>query len=162
VTCVAQGYIFDTSTMPWRHERPALCIWLESSLQPRVLKSIVSHRGRSHFEPEEYPDRIAEKDRATITLYRELYAIEIGGDLSPFDLIIDISSLITSATLEASLESIAIAHSIIRPAAAWYLTGREQFRCEFERATATHPSLIKRNTLLGGISGRTTCSQAST
>ena len=26
------GYIFDTSTMPWRHKKPSLCIWLESSL----------------------------------------------------------------------------------------------------------------------------------
>src|SRR5438046_1835865 len=41
----ATGCIFDTSTMPWRHQQPAFCIWLESSLPSRVTKSIVSHRG---------------------------------------------------------------------------------------------------------------------
>lgn len=42
------GYIFDTSTMPWRHKEPALCIWLESNINFRKTKSIISHRGRSH------------------------------------------------------------------------------------------------------------------
>src|SRR6184192_3167083 len=28
IESIGQGYIFDTSTQPWRHKRPALCIWL--------------------------------------------------------------------------------------------------------------------------------------
>src|ERR1019366_6132588 len=59
IESVSDGCIFDTSTMPWPHRRPALCIWLGSSLESRVLKSIVSHRGRSHVEIDEYPTRIA-------------------------------------------------------------------------------------------------------
>lgn len=59
--------------MPWRHKEQALCIWLESTLESRVIKSIVSHRGREQFSHSEYTDKIAEKDRATIELYRSLY-----------------------------------------------------------------------------------------
>lgn len=139
IESVSDGCIFDTSTMPWRHRRPALCIWLGSSLESRVLKSIVSHRGRSHFEFDEYPTRIAEKDAATQRLYEELYNIEIGEDLSCFDLILDMSSLIKNVTLEASLASIKATHDVIRPAVAWYLTSRAEFRHQFEAVVAASP-----------------------
>jgi cytidylate kinase len=145
---ISEGYIFDTSTMPWRHKKPALCIWLESTLESRVIKSIVSHRGRGRFDLENYPNRIAEKDRATIELYKDLYNIEIGSDLSCFDLILDISSLIAEPTLMASLHSIEITHKIIHPAVGWYLTGTEEFRNQFENVIETYPHLIKTNKLI--------------
>ena len=146
---IAEGYIFDTSTMPWRHKRPALCIWLESSLQSRVIKSIISHRGSRTFSPDEYPQRIAQKDEATISLYKQLYDIDIGSDLAVFDLIIDISTLITEPTLRASLKSIAIAHSIIQPAVGWYLTKDSEFLRRFKEVIRQQPHLIMRNRLLG-------------
>jgi len=34
---IGEAYVFDTSTMPWRHRKPALCIWIESSLESRVI-----------------------------------------------------------------------------------------------------------------------------
>lgn len=142
------GYVFDTSTMPWRHKEPALCIWLESSLESRVLKSIVSHRGRSDVPPHEYAERIANKDRATIDLYKQLYGIDIGSNTSCFDLVIDISSLIAMPTLRASLGSIAIAHSIIRPAVGYYLTRGLDFRDALLNAIGQHPELVKRNSLV--------------
>jgi cytidylate kinase len=145
---VAEGYIFDTSTMPWRHRRPALCIWLESTLESRTVKSIVSHRGRGRFAIENYRERIIEKDLATVALYKELYNIDIGTDLSCFDLILDISTLITEPTLQASLRSITVAHSIIRPAVGWYLTREKDFRCQFEEAARMYPNLMKHNKLL--------------
>lgn len=145
---IAQGYIFDTSTMPWRHRQPALCIWLESSLESRVTKSIVSHRGTSVYELGEYPNRIKEKDEATIKLYKDLYNIDIGTDLSCFQLILDISNLINEPSLEASLVSISTAHSIIRPAVGWYLTKQQRFRDELVNAIERNPQLIVRNNLL--------------
>jgi cytidylate kinase len=142
----SDGCIFDTSTMPWRHRRPALSIWLGSSLESRVLKSIISHRGRSRFELDDYPTLIAEKDASTQQIYKDLYGIRIGEDFSCFDLILDIGSLIKSATLEASLASIKITHDVIRPAVAWYLTGRAEFRLQFEEPVATAvPGLIVHN-----------------
>ena len=148
IESISDGCIFDTNTMPWRHKRPALCIWLESTLESRVLKSIISHRGRSQYPDDEYPERIADKDASTITLYRNLYGIEVGSDLSCFDLVIDISSLITGASLDVSLNSIASAHSIIRPAAAFYLTKQPSFRLALEAAADRFRHLITKNALL--------------
>lgn len=149
---VAEGYVFDTSTMPWRHKKQALCIWLESSLESRVIKSIVSHRGRGRISHNEYTDKIAEKDRATIELYKSLYGIEIGTDLSCFDLIIDIGSLITEPTLDASLHSISVAHEIIRSAAAWYLTRRTDFLEMFQSACVKYAPMIRFNRVIGQMS----------
>jgi len=130
---LSDGYIFDSSTMPWRHRRPALCIWLESTLESRVIKSIVSHRGRGVFGRQEYEERIRRKDESTIKLYRELYGIKRQSDPAYFDLIIDISSLIAEPTL-------------IRPAVAWYLTAEPSFRAQFEAAIAKcPPGMVLRN-----------------
>jgi cytidylate kinase len=144
---VAEGYVFDTSTMPWRHKRRALCIWLESTPHSRVLKSIVSHRGRGRFSLDSYLEMILEKDEATVSLYKELYEIDIGTDLSCFDLVLDISKIIDAPTLEASLKSIAIAHSIIRPAVGWYLTGDKHFQHQFQEAACKHPDIVRSNKL---------------
>jgi cytidylate kinase len=148
------GYVFDTSTMPWRHKRPALCVWLESSIESRVIKSIVSHRGTTKCAPEEYFDKIATKDKATIELYRDLYGIEIGKDFACFDVILDIGSLMTMPTLQASLRSIAAVHAVLRAAVGWYLTGNVEFREEMERVSVSWSHLIKRNRLLDSCMGR--------
>jgi CMP/dCMP kinase len=153
IESIGEGYVFDTSTLPWRHKRPALCIWLESDLESRVMKSIVSHRGRGHLKPEEYFEKITEKDNDTIRLCRQLYGIEIGTDLSPFDLILDISQLIREPTLDASLQSIRLAHSLIRPAAAWYLTGRVDFEAQFRSAIDELPEVVTFNGLFGDKRG---------
>ncbi|MHB8413797.1 MAG: cytidylate kinase family protein [Acidiferrobacteraceae bacterium] len=144
---IAQGYIFDTSTMPWRHKRPALCIWLESSLESRIVKAIVSHRGQGRFSHAEYRHKIMEKDAATAALYKRLYDINIGTDLSCFDLVLDISNLITKPSFDASLASIHAAHSLIRPAVGWYLTRKSNFEVEFKETADTFGHLIKLNNL---------------
>ncbi|MBI3124780.1 MAG: hypothetical protein HYZ10_10295 [Ignavibacteriales bacterium] len=142
-----QGYIFDGSTMPWRHKRPSLCIWLESDLKSRVIKSIISHHGKNNIAPIDYFELIKDKDDATVNLCKSLYNIEIGRDLSCFNLIIDISSIIEEASINAALQSIKITHSIIKPAVGWYLTGDEKFRMEFDEISKIYVDLIKCNTV---------------
>ncbi|MGO8700249.1 MAG: hypothetical protein ACLQVY_21370 [Limisphaerales bacterium] len=144
---LAEGYIFDTSTMPWRHRRPALCIWLESSLESRIIKSIISHRGQSHFPTREYAGRISEKDDLTKALYKELYDITIGLDLERFDLVIDLSRLISEPTLCQSISSISTAHTIIRSAVGWYLTGDTVFARMFLDAKTQYDHLILHETI---------------
>lgn len=138
------GAVFDTSTMPWRHRREALCIWLGSDLSSRVNKSIVSHRGRGEYDPEAYDSRIQEKDAATQSLYRTLYGIGIGEDLTPFDLVLDLSHLISGPTFDAAMSSIASAHSIIEAAVSWYLTGRPDFGERYERELQTNSDIVVR------------------
>jgi cytidylate kinase len=144
---IAEGNIFDTSTMPWRHKRPALCIWLESSLESRILKAIVSHRGNDRFSHTEYRQKLIDKDAATTDLCKRLYGIDIGTDFSCFDLILDISELITRPTLDASLMSIRAAHSLIRPAVGWHLTRKKGFEMEFRQMARQFGHLIKVNNL---------------
>lgn len=139
----SSGCIFDTSTMPWRHRHPALCIWLESDLKSRVLKSIVSHRGRNQFNIDDYPSKIAEKDHATISLYQSLYDINIGTDLSRFDLILDIGGLICEPTLDASLISIQTAHKFIRAAVGYHLTGKPKYMNDFASAMHEHSGVVR-------------------
>jgi cytidylate kinase len=145
---VRTGCIFDTSTMPWRHRKDALCIWLESNIDSRVVKSIISHHGNGDLDFDKYPALIAEKDRMTISLYRDLYGIEIGSDLSPFDLTLDISGLIREPSLEAALASIWKAHSVIRAASAFYLTGKSIFRDDYLKAVADASDIIKLDAVL--------------
>jgi len=142
------GYIFDTSTMPWRHKKPSLCIWLESNLDSRVLKSIVSHRGRSQFEDEEYHEKIKDKDNSTIKLYKNLYNIDIGTDLSCFDLILDISTFIKEPTLFSSLKSIERAHKIIRAASGFYLTNSPKFKSDLLQALDENKKFVLHNSLI--------------
>jgi len=144
---IGEGYIFDTSTMPWRHRRPALCIWLESSLESRVIKSIISHHGNSRFSTGEYRDKICEKDKSTLTLYKDLYNISIGPNLEKFDLVIDISNLVTEPSLNQSLNSISLAHSIIRAATGWYLTRDPSFEQLFSTLVERHRQLVLHNKL---------------
>jgi cytidylate kinase len=146
--CLRNGCVFDTSTMPWRHRRPALCIWLESSLESRVLKSIVSHHGNGAIALDEYPRLIAEKDRATRSLYKELYGLRIGDDLAPFDLVLDISTLIKTPTLAAALSSIRTTHRVIRSAVAFYLTGEARFRTAYLRAASRNAGIVRHDRVL--------------
>ncbi len=152
--CGRHGVIFDTSTMPWRHRRPALCIWLESTMESRVLKSIVSHHGRGRIAISEYNGLIAEKDDATITLYEKLYKIKIGTSLDCFDLILDISNLITEPTLTSSENSIQITHSIIRNAVGWYLTGLSHYKNLFNKCCNIHSNIVKKNNVKEAIRQR--------
>lgn len=145
---ISTGYIFDGSTMPWRHNKPALCIWLESDLNSRVKKSIISHRGRSNVSPDQYEELIKGKDRATIDLCNELYDIQISKDLSCFDLILDISSTTKATTLRASLKSISRVQKIISPAVGWYLTKDIRFLKKLENACEKNKEIIQKNTLL--------------
>jgi cytidylate kinase len=145
---IGAGYVFDTSTMPWRHQRPAFSIWLESSVESRQLKSIISHRGRSQIPRSEYLSRIQEKDRINAAQCKHYYGIEIGSDYSCFDFILDVSGFIQEDTLQGSLCSISAAHEIIRPAVGYYLTQRGDFRDELIRAVAKRPDAVKRNSLL--------------
>jgi len=146
IESVSEGYVFDSRAMPWRHRHPALCIWLESSLESRVKKAIISHRGRGRFDTKEYEQLIESKDHAAVTLYKKLLGIDIASDLSRFDLVLDISSLIGDHSLDSSLRSISITHSLIRPAVAWYLTGRRDFKEQFEQSLTTcPPGIVLRN-----------------
>ena len=144
---LSTGYVFDTFTMPWLHKAPALCIWLESNIDSRAIKSIVSHRGATNFSVESYAAKIRDKDDTTLGIYKRLYDIDIATDHACFDLVIDISSFITEPSLDASLRSIARAHRLIRAATGYYLTKSDAFHEELRSAIADNTQYIIYNSL---------------
>jgi hypothetical protein len=83
-----------------------------------------------------------------LTLYNNLYDINIGTDLSCFDLILDISTFITEPTLISSLQSITKAHEIIRSAVGYYLTKSSGFKFDFQNAINENQEFILYNSLL--------------
>jgi len=145
---LATGYVFDTFTMPWLHKAPALCIWLESDIDSRAIKSLISHRGLTNVDIDSYATKIHEKDDTTLGIYKRLYGIDIAADHTCFNLVIDISSFISEPSLDASLRSIARAHRLIRAATGYYLTKSSAFQEELRSAITGNAQYIIYNSLL--------------
>lgn len=136
--------VFDTLVMPWLHRCPAFCIWLESTLESRVMKAVVSYQGRGRYSTKEIKHHIQQKDNQARIHFEERYGFDLFSDRAPFDMILDISSCISEPTLCASLQSISQAHSLLRPAVGWYLTRGPSFKSQFQEARASNPNLVLR------------------
>lgn len=113
--------VFDTWSMPWLFSRKCMVIWIESSLESRVMKAHVSHKGQSKLTNAEVTKNLEVKDNFAREQILENYCVDLFQDRMPFNLIVDIGDLITAPTQAASLVSIRDAHEIISGAVGWYL-----------------------------------------
>lgn len=77
--------VLDSWTMPWLIRRDALKIWLKVSLEERAQR--VVRRDRRSLR--EIVRAIKEKEEKTRAIYKDLYGFDFGGDLSPFDLVLN-------------------------------------------------------------------------
>ena len=105
--------IFDSWALPWISKEPALRIWLESTLQTRIWKAMVSMASSNTMNLDNLREEIQRKDHFTRNLFIELYGFDIIKDHHVFDYIIDISSFLSEPTRQASELSIAKSHEII-------------------------------------------------
>jgi cytidylate kinase len=138
-----KGLVIDSLATPWLHRDPAFKIWLESSLESRVTKALISHQGTSHFSRAELEARLQEKDQIQRERFLRKYGFDLLLDRRPFELILDISQCIKGTTLKDALGSIRAVHSLIRPAVGWHLTGDPSFRDEFEEAQSrSHDAVV--------------------
>ena len=80
--------VLDSWTMPWLLKE-GFKVWLEASLDVRAKRA--AQRDRISFEKS--LDAVKEKDEQTKTIYKNLYAFDLGEDFSPFDLILDTNML---------------------------------------------------------------------
>jgi len=81
-----KGYIvLDSWTMPWRFKKDAFKIWLKVSLEVRAERAAI----RDSMEVGSIIKIIKEKDGKTRSIYKKLYGFDFGGDLSPFDLVLN-------------------------------------------------------------------------
>lgn len=80
--------VFDSWTMPWLLKE-GFKVWLEASVEVRTGR--VAKRDGISFERALVA--LKEKDKKTGIIYKKLYGFDLGGDFSPFDLILDSNDL---------------------------------------------------------------------
>lgn len=127
------GRVFDTFGLPFISDAPALRVWLESSLESRVMKAIVSHRGHRDQTPATIRDLIVEKDSWIVRYFDRKYGVALRPDEDVFDLVVDISQFICRAHLSSSRKSVRLADEIIQKAVAVVVRGDGIAREEFGR-----------------------------
>jgi len=113
--------IIDSWGMPWITQCEGFRIWLDSSLESRIWKSIVSHNAEHDYSLESYKKRIIKKDLHTRDFFLSEYRFDLFEDYEMFDLVVDIGSFIKSPTKHASRISIQSVDELIRPFIEWYL-----------------------------------------
>jgi cytidylate kinase len=118
--------VFDTWSMPWQCSQKCMVIWIESSLESRVMKAHVSHKGQSKLTHREMEENLIAKDNFAREQILENYHVDLFQDRTPFNLIVDISDFIAAPTQAASLVSIRNAHDIISSSVGWYLYGDQE------------------------------------
>lgn len=80
--------VFDSWTMPWLLKE-GFKVWLDASVEVRTGR--VAKRDGISFE--RALATLKEKDEKTRIIYKKLYGFDLGGDFSPFDLILDSNDL---------------------------------------------------------------------
>lgn len=80
--------VFDSWTMPWLFKE-GFKIWLVASPEVRIRRLAK----RDDLSIEEATKAVKEKDEKTRRIYCDLYGFELGGDFSPFNLILDVNQL---------------------------------------------------------------------
>jgi len=80
--------IFDTWAMPWLVGK-GFKVWLEASEEVRAQR-IAKRDGLTIGEAAKM---LREKESRTKAVYRKLYGFDLGGDYSPFHLILDVNQL---------------------------------------------------------------------
>jgi len=80
--------VLDSWTMPWLLKN-GFKIWLEASVEKRAER--IAKRDKISLE--EATKVLNDKERETKAIYKKLYGFNLGEDLQPFQLILDVESL---------------------------------------------------------------------
>lgn len=83
-----ENVVFDSWTMPWLLKE-GFKVWLDASVEVRTGR--VAKRDGINFE--RALAALKEKDEKTRVIYKKLYGFDLGGDFSPFDLVLDSNDL---------------------------------------------------------------------
>jgi cytidylate kinase len=88
--------VLDSWTMPWLL-RGGFKIWLEASPQERAKR--IARRDR--ISVKKAFAALTEKDTKTRAIYKELYGFDLGQDVSPFDLVLDVNQISQAEVFQA-------------------------------------------------------------
>lgn len=95
--------VFDAWALPWLSDSDAIRVWIESDLESRVRKAMVTELRRGLDAAIEVRRRIVEeKDNFSRDLFIRLYGFDLFTDRAIFDIIVDNSGFIPRATIQDS------------------------------------------------------------
>lgn len=129
--------IFDSWGLPWLSQESGLRIWLESSLNSRCWKAIISHGHESIVDPAEILTEISEKDLFTREYFLSSYGFDLFQDHDIFDYIIDITTFIKAPTEKASYDSVKGSQELLTDIVNYHINPHreklEQLHCQIKR-----------------------------
>lgn len=96
-----QRTVFDTWALAWIGDDPLVRIWIESDLESRVRKCLVSQRSKQ-LGTEEYKRLIQDKDEFNRHIFRWRHGFDLFTDRHRYDAVLCNSHLIPVATAAAA------------------------------------------------------------
>lgn len=110
-----QRIVFDTWALAWIGDDPLVRVWIESDLESRVRKCLVSQRSQ-RLSAEDCRRLIQDKDGFTRASFRWRHGFDLFTDRRRYDVVLCNSHLISAATAEAADYGIRIFAPIVHSA----------------------------------------------
>ena len=107
ISATRSPLVVDAWLQPWLcHRTSAVRVWLGSGEESRILKAAVSLLRRGSAPPHDLAAQVKRKDEFSVDLFRSLYGIEFGPEAGLFDVVLDNSRYIGSASIADSDQGI--------------------------------------------------------
>jgi cytidylate kinase len=108
-----QRTVFDTWALAWIGGNPLVRIWIESDLESRARKCLVSQRSQ-RLDVHECRNLIREKDEFNRSIFRRRHGFDLFADRYRYDAVLCNSHLIPTATAGAAQSGIGVFAPIVR------------------------------------------------
>lgn len=145
-TC--QRTVFDTWALAWIGNDPLVRIWIDSDLESRVRKCLVS-QGHNRLNPDECRRILQEKDGFNRWAFRRHHDFDLYTDRHRYDIVLCNSHLIPHPTSSAALSGIGRFAPLVSSAASCVLASDASAATALRRA---HPKEVRRITMRKGPS----------
>ncbi|ADP79673.1 hypothetical protein FraEuI1c_1615 [Pseudofrankia inefficax] len=138
-----QRTVFDTWALAWIGDGPLVRIWIESDLESRVRKCLVSQRG-SRTSPEDARALLNEKDLFNRWTFQERHGYDLFLDRQRYDLVVNNSHLIPQSTNSAARTGVETLAPILNAATACVM---DSDSANAEALLHRHPQELRRITV---------------
>ncbi len=137
--------VFDTWALAWIGDNPLVRIWIESDLESRIRKCVVSQRFKQ-LGPDECRRLIQDKDAFNRTLFHRRHDFDLFADRHRYDAVLCNSHLIPAATAAAANSGIEAFAPIVYAAATYVMNSDESSARALQQA---NPREVQRITASG-------------
>ncbi|MGH4020770.1 MAG: AAA family ATPase [Pseudonocardiaceae bacterium] len=107
--------VVDAWLQPWLYQAgDALRIWIESSVETRIMKTAVATMRRGEVPSSRIADVLAAKDEFSRAHFQRLYSIDLYGDPAIFTMMLNNSRFIDEPSIDKSDAGIAAFRPVLR------------------------------------------------